>query len=73
MGKNCRQNWMVKMDTTDEVLWMWSWILTTLQKWQYLDNQRLQEDDVSMSWLCQAVRRSVTNYSAKVIVVQTFS
>jgi len=39
--------------------------LTTLEEWQYLDNHRLQEDDVSMSWLCQTVRRSVTNYSAK--------
>jgi hypothetical protein len=41
--------------------------VTTLPKWQYLDNQRLKEDNVSMSWLCEPVRRSVTNYSAKVI------
>lgn len=47
--------------------------LTNLHKWQYIDNQRLQEDDVSMSWLCQPVRRSVTNYSAKVTTDHTFS
>lgn len=47
--------------------------LTNLQKWQHIDNHRLQEDDVSMGWLCQPVRRSVTNYSAKVTADQTFS
>ena len=47
--------------------------LTTLQKWQYLDNQCLQEDVVTMRCLCQTVRRPVTNYSAKVIADQTFS
>jgi ABC-type metal ion transport system substrate-binding protein len=47
--------------------------LTTLQKWQYLDNQCLQEDNVSMCWFFQTVRQPVTNYSAKVIADQTFS
>ena len=73
MGTNCGQKWMVKNG--------YSWRgfvnvvvdLTNLQMWQYVDNHRLQEDDVSMSWLCQPVRRSVANYSAEVIADQTFS
>jgi hypothetical protein len=72
--------WERTVDWTERIKWIpLTWFYECgrrsydPKKWQYLDNQRLRKDDVSMSWLRQPVKRSVTNYSAKVIADQTFS